>query len=223
MKKTIAIFFRKILLFEINLLSKMRLLPIRSNMGNDGVNESILRKFVNSFINDNINNIQGDILEIGRRVYEPLIPRVQVKSYTCLDIEKFPDIDIVADIQNMPNVESNKFDTIICTQVLEHVPSPFQAANELYRILKPGGKLIISVPFLNNYHMEPHDYWRFTEYSLKYILQNFSEIEVLNYGSTYHHVLATIGYNGSEVNLNIKERTKNTPKFPIMISAVAVK
>src|SRR5690606_2282864 len=131
--------------------------------------------YVNQFVATYAHNIQGDVLEIGRSVYSDQFA-ANVRSYTCLDIEAFEDVDIVADIQDMKHVQDNAFDSILCTQVLEHVKNPFLAVGELHRVLKPGGKLFLTVPFLNNIHMEPHDYWRFTEYSIAHLLSSFADV-----------------------------------------------
>lgn len=196
-------------------------IPIRTSMGS-GKENSISRAYVEKFILTNKSLIHGDILEIGRNVYKNVVLIENIVSYSCLDIAAYPDIDIVADIQNMKNVESDRFDSIICTQVLEHVPNPFDAVDELYRILRPGGRLLVTVPFLNNYHMEPDDYWRFTEYALTFLLKKFSHCAITSYGSTYHHVAATLGYRASEVDLDALERP-DAPKFPIIVAAIAQK
>jgi len=62
-----------------------------------------------------------------------------------------------------------KYDYILCTQVLEHLKNPEQAFKEFKRLLKPGGKLFLSTNFIYQIHMAPADYWRFTEYGLKYL------------------------------------------------------
>lgn len=62
-----------------------------------------------------------------------------------------------------------KYDYILCTQVLEHLTKPEQAFREFKRLLKPEGKLFLSTNFIYQIHMEPDDYWRFTEYGLKYL------------------------------------------------------
>lgn len=167
MRKIIKSSLVMFLLFFIKKLGGLKMLPIRSNMGNDGKRMSIGRKLVNDYMAEHTVDVQGDVMEIGRNVYSKLVPKDQVKSYTCLDIDEFEDVDILADIQKMPQVSDKSFDSIICTQVLEHVRNPFKAIDELHRVLRPGGRLIITVPFLNNYHMAPHDYWRYTEYGLK--------------------------------------------------------
>jgi len=56
--------------------------------------------------------------------------------------------------------KDNVFDTVICTQVIEHVPRPWLVVHEIYRVLKEGGHLLLSTPFLYPYHLEPRDYFR---------------------------------------------------------------
>lgn len=65
----------------------------------------------------------------------------------------------------------NEFDTIILSDVLEHLPNPELVLHEIFRILAPNGKLIMNVPFYYWLHEEPHDYYRFTEFALKHLLQ----------------------------------------------------
>jgi len=72
------------------------------------------------------------------------------------------------DIYRLP-FKNNSFDTILCTQVFEHLDNPQRAISELSRVLKKGGKLIVSVPHLSYLHGEPEDYFRYTPHSLRSI------------------------------------------------------
>ncbi|MBX4195342.1 methyltransferase domain-containing protein [Candidatus Parcubacteria bacterium] len=69
--------------------------------------------------------------------------------------------DVVSDVLHMP-LKNDEFDTVVCTEVLEHVEDPFQLFKEIARILKPGGYALISSGWMAPYHEEPRDYWRFT-------------------------------------------------------------
>ncbi|MFQ5592277.1 MAG: methyltransferase domain-containing protein, partial [Phycisphaerae bacterium] len=62
--------------------------------------------------------------------------------------------------------------TVVCTQVLEHVPRPWDALAEFYRTLKEDGYLILSVPHLSAIHEAPNDYYRYTRYGLGYLLSS---------------------------------------------------
>ena len=63
------------------------------------------------------------------------------------------------------------FETVFCAQVLEHVPRPEELLREAFRVLKVGGQIILTVPQTWGLHEEPHDYYRFTRYGLRYMLE----------------------------------------------------
>ncbi len=213
---------KKIFLFYFIILSKFNFVPFQLFMGGSK-NRTIGRFYIDDFWKNNLNCITGDVLEIGRRNYFNDIDSSRISSYQCLDIAKFEDVDIVADIQDMPQILDNTYDTIICTQVLEHLESPQSAINEIYRILKKKGVLLLSVPFLNNYHMEPHDYWRFTEFSVRYLLKNFTSKDINNYGNSNVFTLASMGFTSKEIPKWLLFKSEEPIHFPIIITAKAIK
>ena len=78
----------------------------------------------------------------------------------------FDLIDIKSSIYEIP-CENESFDAILCTQVLEHLEYPELAFKEFFRILKPGGKLILTAPLGQGEHQVPYDYFRYTRYGLE--------------------------------------------------------
>lgn len=92
----------------------------------------------------------------------------------------------VCDIQCIP-VESERFDVVVCTQVLEHLPNPLLAIRELSRILKPGGELFLTTNFLFPIHGAPYDFFRFTNFGLEYLCKEsgFSKIEIVARGGFF--------------------------------------
>lgn len=66
-------------------------------------------------------------------------------------------IDLICDITAIPEPD-NAFDAIFCTEVLEHVPDPTEALDEFARLLKPGGKLILTAPFASLVHFAPYHF-----------------------------------------------------------------
>jgi SAM-dependent methyltransferase len=81
------------------------------------------------------------------------------------------ELTYICDLAFMP-VQSNTYDLILCTQVLEHVKEPSLTLRELGRLLKPGGKLWLSAPLFYAEHQIPHDYYRYTQYGLVYLLES---------------------------------------------------
>lgn len=114
---------------------------------------------------------RGRLLDAGagRQAYRPLLEPL-AESYEALDVVGATCVpDHAGDVQSMP-LPGASFDTVVCTQVLQHVPEPLQALNEIARVLRPGGKVVLSVPHLVWLHNEPHDYWRFTGHGLRHML-----------------------------------------------------
>ncbi len=74
------------------------------------------------------------------------------------------------------------FDVILCMNVLEHVFDYSTAIQKLYEALTPNGTLVVFVPAMYPLHDEPHDYWRFTEHSLRRMFGQFSKIELEHSG-----------------------------------------
>ncbi len=114
----------------------------------------------------------GKFLDLGcgampfRRHVEP-----QIESYESLDIEKrVPEVTYQMDAHDLTALGTDVYDAVLCTEVLEHVPEPGRVVREIWKILAPGGKVILTVPFLSRLHEEPHDYFRFTKHGLRELL-----------------------------------------------------
>jgi len=87
----------------------------------------------------------------------------------------FPEHDV---LQLHKKIQANKYDWVILDQVLEHVENPFQAILQLWRVLKPSGRLLLMVPSFYVYHYGPWDYWRLNCDSLKVLVATFEKIEL---------------------------------------------
>jgi SAM-dependent methyltransferase len=86
-------------------------------------------------------------------------------NVTHLDYECYPHLEVVGDAHHLPFPE-NSFDGVVCETLLEHVLEPEQVIDEMYRVLKPGGKCYIMMPFMYGFHAAPSDYQRFTHKGL---------------------------------------------------------
>lgn len=80
---------------------------------------------------------------------------------TNLNIGCFPNVDVVADAHVLPYANSS-VDSIYCEAVLEHLSDPAKAVEEMYRVLKPGGRVIAITPFLQRFHGYPYHFQNFT-------------------------------------------------------------
>lgn len=86
-------------------------------------------------------------------------------------------VDIVADAHHLP-IKSSAFSMVLTTEMLEHTHDPQAVVNEIERILKPGGKVILTTRFLFPIHEAPYDFFRFTKYGLKHLFRNWAHVEV---------------------------------------------
>jgi SAM-dependent methyltransferase len=82
----------------------------------------------------------------------------------------YSSLDAISNLETLP-FPPETFDAAVCTQVLEHVPEPQQVVNEISRVLKPGGTFFLSAPQSWHQHQKPHDYYRYTSFGLRYILE----------------------------------------------------
>jgi SAM-dependent methyltransferase len=107
------------------------------------------------------------------------ILELMFRPHDYLIAENYP----VVDIQNLSNFKSRHYDFIVLDQILEHVPNPQKAVQEVYRIMKKGGWLITTTPFLIKIHPCPNDYWRFSKEGMCQLLGKFSKIIVKSWGN----------------------------------------
>lgn len=142
------------------------------------------RFYIDQFLSNHASECRGRFLEFGDARYIDAFPKSEISQYDIFNIEAGPGVTIVGDIQDCPQIPDNTYDVIVCTQVLEHIPNPFLAAAELYRILKPGGRLLLTVPAAYQYHAVPRDYWRFTRDSLDLLFgERLQEMQIEPWGN----------------------------------------
>jgi SAM-dependent methyltransferase len=117
-------------------------------------------------------HVRGNLIDLGcGRV--PLYEAYNkyASTCTCADWEnsshKNQHLDYVCDLNQLLPFKDEEFDTIILSDVLEHIKYPGNLWTEMARILTPGGKVILNVPFFYKLHEIPHDYFRYTQYALE--------------------------------------------------------
>lgn len=95
-----------------------------------------------------------------------------------VDSFPFPEVDVVADARSLPFRDSSA-DGVVSESLLEHVDDPDSVAREMVRVLKPGGFLYVSAPFIHPYHASPDDFNRWTSSGLKFL---FRDLEIVEQG-----------------------------------------
>jgi ubiquinone/menaquinone biosynthesis C-methylase UbiE len=119
------------------------------------------------------------ILDIAPQVHQGAKQFFKYSTIKTADISPLSDADYIIDICKYNKIiNDNTFDIVVCTEVLEHTLRPFDAINEIHRILKPNGALLMSTPFNFRIHGPLPDCWRFTEHGIRSMLHNFNEIKI---------------------------------------------
>lgn len=115
--------------------------------------------------------ICGKVLDVGAGAFNRYGGLFASESYVRVDIITAPNIDVVADVHSLP-FPNNSFPAVVSTQVIEHVREPLLVVEEMLRVLVPGGILLITAPQMNELHEEPFDYWRYTRYGLRQLVES---------------------------------------------------
>ena len=150
-----------------------------------------MKKFncTRDIVNHSLPYVQGKVIDVGAgsAKYKTIILK-KADAYLAFDVVAGDNIDHVGDVLNMP-FANESFDTVISTQVLEHVEKPWVMIKEIERILKPNGICILTAPFLISYHPDPTDFFRYTESGIISLFKN-EKFEIIESG-TYNRIFST--------------------------------
>ena len=133
----------------------------------------LARRAITAALRESAPYVRGTTLDIGcgNKPYEQLF---QTKRYVGVDLpsnlNKSDVIDSYASGLALPFADC-VFDSVVCSEVLEHVPQPDLLFREVWRVLRPGGHLVLTTPQTWGLHEEPHDYYRYTPYGLTWLAE----------------------------------------------------
>lgn len=131
-----------------------------------------LNKFLTSAITEFV-NFDFKVCDVGCGE-QPLRRKVEIRGANYLGVDVTQNsknsVNSLVSIINLPFCQDS-FDVVFCTEVLEHVSKVDQAINELSRIVKPGGIIILTIPFIYPLHEEPWDFYRLTPHQLKLLAE----------------------------------------------------
>ncbi len=155
--------------------------------------QDVGRWYVTSFVENIAKSLPAGSLILdagaGESVYKKLFSHCNYKAIDLAVGESrwnYSNLDYVGSLHEMP-IESDIFDAVLCTQVLEHLELPRESVTEMHRVLKPGGKIYLTVPMAQNEHQCPYDFFRYTSYGLQSICKHagFQDIEVTPFGGMW--------------------------------------
>lgn len=184
----------------------------RAALAKVAFSKRLSRHRMDRFLNRELRQVQGIVLDLGAglRPFADLIPGKTI----ALDHRPRPDIDLIGDAHRLPFADE-VVDAVVCTEVFEHLLDPPAAAQELIRILKPGGRLVLTTRFCFPLHDRPADYWRFTSYTLARLFAPLDPV-VLPQHSAYQTLLVLL------VRLVMEPTRLNRVVSPPVLAACAV-
>ena len=152
---------------------------------------SVRRAYVDSFFMSNVSIIPpgGKILDIGgKKKNKRGFFNIEEYDFKVeyANIDESTDPDYICDVSTLP-MASNRYDAVILSEVVEHLREPREALAEAYRVLKPGGRLLICTPFLFRVHADPYDFARYTDYWFDSTLKSigFKNLQIKSQGSFF--------------------------------------
>ena len=134
------------------------------------------RAYLRDFLVRAARDIQPDSLVLdagaGKAPYRGLFAhaRYETADFLAVPGKRYAAPDYECDLSAIP-VEDGRFDHVVCTQVLEHLPEPSRVLAEFHRVLKPGGRLWLTAPFFYGEHERPYDFYRYTQYGLRHLVE----------------------------------------------------
>lgn len=131
--------------------------------------------------------LQGDLLDVGcgKQPYRSYFPDVRSHKACDFDAER-GDVDFACSADQIP-MPDQSLDSILCTEVLEHVPEPLAVWKEFHRLLRPGGKVLLTTPLYWPPHELPYDFYRYPEHGLRRMLSEagFDLLEIVPRGGPW--------------------------------------
>jgi SAM-dependent methyltransferase len=127
----------------------------------------------------------------GDAPYKSLLAHTRYESADFEQVGKaYAKSTYVCDLSAIP-VEDGRFEAILFNQVMEHLPEPKLAIRELYRLLKPGGRMIFTAPLFYEEHEQPYDFYRYTQFAVRYLFTEAGfRIDRLDWLEGYYSTVA---------------------------------
>jgi SAM-dependent methyltransferase len=149
-----------------------------------------------AYLRHRVPKVDGPVLEVGSRDYGSTSSFREFyagSDYVGLDMSEGKGVDVVADLaRSIEPLREGYFGLGICCSVLEHVEKPWVFAANLTRVIRPGGLLYMSVPWVWRYHAYPDDYFRFSHRGVMALFDEFAWAG-LCYSTTVDNEFVEIG------------------------------
>lgn len=201
--------------------------PFSTNFGYDR-GGPVDRYYIENFLEKNAALIKGRVLEIGDNEYTLRFGGEKVRQSDVLHVEdNNPKATFVGDLSDAPHLPDNAFDSIVLTQTLHLIYRHVEALRTCYRILKPGGTLLLTSPGIT--HIDQGEwrdywYWSYTQAALNRLLSEAFPADAIETETFGNVLVATAFINGMGLpELSREEMDTHDPHYPVIITAKAAK
>lgn len=181
------------------------------------------RHYIDLFLGEHSADIRGHVLEVKDSAYTERFGR-DVEQVDVLDIDADnPLATIVADLSTADAIPSETFDCVVLTQTLQFIPDVESALRHVYRVLRPNGVLLATVPCVSRLARQV-DYWRFTPAGCAQLAARFfdpEQVAVRSYGNVLGAIAFLTGLAAEE--LATVDLDRDDPYFPVVVSVRAEK
>ena len=230
-------------------LRQQRLAPTRDNR-ELSASSSLMAQLICDFYNEIVPRfVTGDLLDLGCGK-QPLFElyRQFANTITATDwpttTHSNVHLDFFTDLNHRLPLADNCMDTVILSDVLEHIADPSLVLAEVWRILRPGGHVLVNTPFLYQVHEAPHDYYRYTQFGMSHLVSaagfDIQELRTLGgaldaiadqcgklihrfLGASLARVIQVMTYRVGNFGLGAQLRMRTTARMPLGIALVARK
>lgn len=162
-----------------------------------------VRGRVRAWIESHAAELGDDVLEVGSRLHRPdawwITNRdLALGQWIGMDMQPGLNVDVVADLHDLPAEWAGRFTGVVLSEVLEHVARPWLALPSLHKVMKPGALLIVTAPFCFPVHAFPDDFYRYTESGIRVLLGDagFKDVQTANSGKNVAFALNDHGEPG---------------------------
>lgn len=187
------------------------------------------RHYIDGFLAEHRDDVRGYVMEVGTDAYTRRLGQDRVTANEIThNTTGHPSATMIVDLTQPPDQAESRFDCIICTQTLHLIFETSVAMENLYRLLNPGGVLLLTsagISQISRVDMRATgDYWRFTEASMRRLVGEFFPLEhctVKAYGNVLGCVAFLHGIAAEE--LSAEDLDAYDPEYQMLIAARAVK
>jgi SAM-dependent methyltransferase len=200
------------------------LFPISNNFGFDR-GRPVDRYYIENFLQRYVDRIRGVCLEVHDDAYTKRFGGEKVTRVDVVDVDRDNSLaNIYVDLADAAVIPDNTYDCLIITHTIGLIPEHEKAVGHLYRILKPGGTLVLTVSALGPFIQNGNAFWRYTTKSVQWLLEKYfakESIEVTSMGNALAGQAFWVGMACEDLTPEQLEFTDM--RYPVVIAAVATK